>query len=122
MTKTYTHFINGEHFTGSSNRFGDVYNPTLGEVSAQVPFANRDDVDKALAAAEAAFPAWAATSVLQRSRIMARYTQLLYEHQPELAELVSSEHGKVFEDAMGSVLRGIEVAEFASGIPQLQKG
>lgn len=120
--KQYTHYINGEHFDGTSGRFGDIYNPSTGEKSAQVPLASKTEVENAIAAAEAAFPAWAATSVLQRSRILTKFTALLYERQPELAKLVSQEHGKVIEDAMGSVLRGIEVAEFASGIPQLQKG
>lgn len=120
--KNYTHLINGEHVGGTSGRFGDIYNPSTGEVSAQVPLASQDEVENAIAAAEAAFPAWAATSVQQRARIMTKFTALLYKHQPELAELVSLEHGKVIEDAMGSVLRGIEVAEFACGIPHLQKG
>lgn len=120
--KTYTHFINGEHFDGTSGRFSDVFNPSTGNKSGQVPLASQVEVENAIAAAQAAFPAWAATSVLKRARIMTKFTALLLEHQEELAELVSLEHGKVVEDAMGSVLRGIEVAEFASGVPQLQKG
>jgi len=120
--KQYSHYINGEHFDGASGRFGDIFNPSTGAKSAEVPLASKTEVENAIAAAEAAFPAWSATSVLQRSRIMTRFTELLYKHQPELAELVSREHGKVIEDAMGSVLRGVEVAEFACGIPHLQKG
>jgi len=122
MLKQYTHYINGEHVKGTSGRFGDIFNPSLGEKSADVPLASKSEVENAIAVAEAAFPAWAATSVLTRSRIMAKFVQLLYAHQEELAKLVACEHGKVVEDAMGSVLRGIEVAEFACGIPHLQKG
>ncbi len=120
--KHYTHYIGGEHFQGTSERYSPVFNPSTGEQSAQVPLASKSEVENAIAVAQAAFPAWSATSVLARSRIMTKFTALLYEHQAELAELVSREHGKVIEDAMGSVLRGIEVAEFACGIPQLQKG
>ncbi len=120
--KQYTHFIGGEHMNGTSGRFSDVFNPSTGAKSADVPLASKSEVENAIAVAEAAFPAWSATSVSQRSRIMTRFTALLYKHQPELAELVACEHGKVIEDAMGSVLRGIEVAEFACGIPHLQKG
>lgn len=116
------HFVNGEKVAGTSGRFGDVFNPSLGEKSADVPLASKSEVEDAIAVAEAAFPGWAATSVLQRSRVMSRMVHLMYKHQHELAELVCQEHGKVIEDAMGSVLRGIEVAEFASGAPQLQKG
>ncbi len=117
-----THYINGERVAGVSERFGDVFNPSLGVRASVVPLASKDEVEAAIAIAEEAFPAWAATSVLQRSRIMARYVQLLYRHQEELAKLVSMEHGKVVEDAMGSVLRGIEVCEFACGAPHAQKG
>jgi len=116
------HYINGEHVAGSSGRFGDVFNPSKGVKISETPLASKSEVEAAIAVAEEAFPAWAATSVLQRSRIMARYVQLLYKHQHELATLVSIEHGKVIEDAMGSVLRGIEVAEFACGAPHAQKG
>ncbi len=120
--KQYTHLIAGNAVDGTSGRFAPIYNPSTGQQSAEVPLANVSEVEQAIAAAEAAFPSWSGTSVLQRARIMTRFTALLYKHQPELAELVSREHGKVIEDAMGSVLRGIEVAEFACGIPHLQKG
>ncbi|MGI9292808.1 MAG: aldehyde dehydrogenase family protein, partial [Pseudomonadales bacterium] len=117
-----SHYIKGEHVAGTSGRFGDIFNPSRGVKISEVPLASKSEVEAAIAVAEAAFPDWAATSVLQRSRIMARYVQLLYKHQHELASLVSTEHGKVIEDAMGSVLRGIEVAEFACGAPHAQKG
>jgi len=116
------HYVNGERVTGNSGRFGDIFNPSLGVKSAEVPLASKAEVEAAIAVAQEAFPGWAATSVLQRSRVMTKFVHLLYEHQHELAELVSREHGKVIEDAMGSVLRGIEVAEFACGAPHQQKG
>ena len=116
------HFVNGERISGTSGRFGDVYNPSLGIKASEVPLASKSEVEAAIAAAQQAFPAWAATSVLARSRIMTKFVHLLYEHQHELATLVCNEHGKVIEDAMGSVLRGIEVAEFACGAPHQQKG
>jgi len=120
--KQLTHFVNGEHITGNSGRFGDVFNPSKGAKASEVPLASQSEVEAAIAVAQAAFPAWAATSVLARSRIMTKFVHLLYEHQHELATLVCNEHGKVIEDAMGSVLRGIEVAEFACGAPHQQKG
>ena len=116
------HFVNGERIAGTSGRFGDVYNPSKGIKASEVPLASSSEVEAAIAVAQEAFPAWAATSVLARSRIMTRFVHLLYEHQHELATLVCNEHGKVIEDAMGSVMRGIEVAEFACGAPHQQKG
>ena len=116
------HFVNGERIAGNSGRFGDIYNPSLGVKASEVPLASKLEVEAAIAIAQQAFPAWAATSTLARSRIMTKFVQLLYEHQHELATLVCNEHGKVIEDAMGSVLRGIEVAEFACGAPHQQKG
>ncbi|MFT5219754.1 MAG: malonate-semialdehyde dehydrogenase (acetylating)/methylmalonate-semialdehyde dehydrogenase [Planctomycetota bacterium] len=116
------HYINGEKVAGNGGRRGDIYNPSLGVKSSEVPLASKSEVEAAIAIAAEAFPGWSGTSVLQRSRVMARYVQLLYKHQHELATLVCNEHGKVIEDAMGSVLRGIEVAEFACGAPHAQKG
>ena len=117
-----SHYINGARVAGKSGRFGDIFNPSLGVKAAEVPLASQAEVEAAIAVAQKAFPAWAATSVLARSRIMNKFVHLLYEHQHELAELVCKEHGKVIEDAMGSVLRGIEVVEFACGAPHQQKG
>ncbi len=117
-----SHYVNGERIAGTSGRFGDIYNPSKGVKASEVPLASKSEVEAAIAVAQDAFPAWAATSVLARSRIMTKFVHLLYEHQHELATLVCNEHGKVIEDAMGSVLRGIEVAEFACGAPHLQKG
>ncbi|HXV73700.1 MAG TPA: CoA-acylating methylmalonate-semialdehyde dehydrogenase, partial [Sphingomonadales bacterium] len=122
MTKQLTHYIGGKHVKGQSGRFGDVFNPSKGEVSAKCPFASEDEVKAAISAAEQAFPAWSQTSVVRRSRVLMKYLELCNAHKDELAEMLSNEHGKVFEDAKGSVQRGIEVIEFAIGIPHAMKG
>ncbi len=116
------HFIDGKVTPGSSGRHGDVYNPATGKVSGRVAFASRSEVDAAVSAAAAAFPAWAATPPLRRARVLFRFKQLLDAHATELAGIVTAEHGKVLNDALGSVNRGIEVVEFACGIPHLLKG
>src|SRR5712675_969627 len=115
-------WINGQQAAPHSTRHGVVTNPATGEVIRTVPFADATDVDAAVKAAVAAFPAWRATPPLRRARIMNRFRDLVEQHQKELASLVSEEHGKVFLDAMGSVQRGIEVLEFAAGAPELLKG
>ncbi|HJV07232.1 MAG TPA: CoA-acylating methylmalonate-semialdehyde dehydrogenase, partial [Chromobacteriaceae bacterium] len=119
---TLSHYIGGELLTGQSGRFGEVYNPALGSVIAQVPLAGESEVNAAVAAARQAFPAWSALSPLKRARVMFKFKALLDEHQGRLAEIISREHGKVVSDAMGEVTRGLEVVEFACGIPQLLKG
>ncbi|MBB71080.1 MAG: methylmalonate-semialdehyde dehydrogenase (CoA acylating) [Legionellales bacterium] len=116
------HFINGHSEAGTSSRFGDIVNPATGEVTKHVPFANQADVDKAVQAAKAAFPDWAATPPIKRARIMFKYKELIEAHMDELAELVTNEHGKLLEDARGSITRGIEVIEYACGAPNLLKG
>jgi malonate-semialdehyde dehydrogenase (acetylating)/methylmalonate-semialdehyde dehydrogenase len=116
-----SHFINGQRAAGASGRFGDVFDPAQGRVAARVPFADTADVAAAVAAAKAAFPAWSATSPLQRARLMFKFKALLDAHHDELAELVTRDHGKLLSDAKGEVLRGIEVVEFACGIPNLLK-
>jgi malonate-semialdehyde dehydrogenase (acetylating)/methylmalonate-semialdehyde dehydrogenase len=116
------HFIHGEKRAGNSGRFGSIFNPSLGKKINSVPLASTTEVEDAITVAAAAFPAWAATSALSRARIMTKFVQLLYTHQKELAQLVAREHGKIIDDAMGSVLRGIEVAEFACAAPHLLKG
>ena len=121
-TPTLHHFINGRRVPGESNRFGDVYDPATGRVQARVPFATADEVGKAVRAAKAAFPTWAATPPSQRARILFRYRDVLEAHREELARICSSEHGKTLDDARGSVTRGIEIVEFTCGIPQLLKG
>jgi malonate-semialdehyde dehydrogenase (acetylating)/methylmalonate-semialdehyde dehydrogenase len=115
-------WINGERAASHGTRHGIVTNPASGETTRTVPFADATDVDRAVKAAVAAFPAWRATPPLRRARILNRFRELLEQHQKELAALVTEEHGKVFLDAMGSVQRGIEVVEFAVGAPQLLKG
>ncbi|MGH8518697.1 MAG: aldehyde dehydrogenase family protein, partial [Panacagrimonas sp.] len=106
----------------SSNRLGDVYNPATGQVTKRVVFADQDVVDQAVKAAAAAFPAWRDTPPLRRARVMQEFLALLKKNHKALAQIVTEEHGKTLEDAMGSVQRGIEVVEFACGIPQLLKG
>jgi malonate-semialdehyde dehydrogenase (acetylating)/methylmalonate-semialdehyde dehydrogenase len=105
-----------------AGRTGDVYNPATGEVSKKVPLADAKTVDAAVKAAAAALPAWRDTPPLRRARVMQKFLQLLQDNQQELARLVTEEHGKTLPDAAGSVQRGIEVVEFACGIPHLLKG
>jgi len=122
MAKTIPHFIGGKTVEGKSGRAGDVFNPATGEVSGRVALASKAELNDAVAIAAKAFPAWAAITPLQRSRIMFRFKQLLEARLDEAAAIVTSEHGKVLSDAKGSVMRGLEVVEFACGIPHLLKG
>jgi malonate-semialdehyde dehydrogenase (acetylating)/methylmalonate-semialdehyde dehydrogenase len=122
MTATIAHFINGQADFGNSARASDVFNPATGAVSGRVVLADADDVETAIAAAQAAFPAWAATTPLARARVLFKFKQLLEEHADEIALAITHEHGKVFSDAKGELTRGLEVVEFACGIPHLQKG
>src|SRR5215471_15676633 len=122
MAKTLHHWINGKLVEGTSGRFGDVFNPATGEKAASVPFASKDEVAKAVAVAKAALPGWSATPPLQRARILFRFKQLAEANLDAMAALVTSEHGKILSDAKGSCIRGLEVVEFACGIPQLLKG
>src|SRR6184192_1671176 len=117
-----THWINGQRVSGSSGRFGDVFNPATGKVQAKVPLANGAELEKAVAAAKAAFPAWAAQPPLRRARVMFRFRELFEQNLEKVAEILTSEHGKVFSDAKGEATRGLEVVEFATGIPHLLKG
>ena len=122
MSKTIEHLIGGHLVLGTSGRHGDVFNPATGAVSAQVAFASEQEVSAAVAAARAALPEWAATPPLTRARVLFRFKELLEKHKDELAHLVTEEHGKTVDDARGSVTRGIEVVEFACGIPHLLRG
>jgi malonate-semialdehyde dehydrogenase (acetylating)/methylmalonate-semialdehyde dehydrogenase len=122
MTKTLQHFIDGKPAEGRSGRFADVFNPATGEVAARVPLAGAAEIDRAVMAATAAFPAWAATTPLRRARVMFRFKELVESRLDELAALVTAEHGKVLNDARGSCQRGLEVVEFACGIPAQLKG
>jgi malonate-semialdehyde dehydrogenase (acetylating)/methylmalonate-semialdehyde dehydrogenase len=121
-TATISHFINGAVVATTSGRFADVFNPALGEPCAQVALGTAAEVDAAVAAALAAFPAWSNTPPLARARVLFRYLQLCQEHTDDFAAMLTREHGKTFSDAQGEVARGIEVVEFAVGIPHLLKG
>ena len=103
-------------------RRAPVFNPALGQVAREVALATPAEVDQAVAAAAAAAPGWAATPVLRRARVMFRFKEIVERHSDELAALITAEHGKVFSDAQGEITRGLEVVEFACGIPQLLKG
>ncbi len=116
------HFISGQIVAGTSGRAQDVFNPATGAVTGRTSLASAAEVHKAVAAAQAAFPAWADTSPLRRARVMFKFLELMNAHRDELARLITSEHGKVFTDAQGEVTRGVEILEFATGIPQLLKG
>ena len=117
-----SHFIHGQAVAGSSGRFGDVFDPATGQVTAQLPLASKSEVEDAIASAAAAFPAWAATTPLNRARVMFRFKELLEKHADEIAAAITAEHGKVLSDARGELTRGMEVVEFACGIPHLLKG
>ncbi|MFZ6754949.1 CoA-acylating methylmalonate-semialdehyde dehydrogenase [Undibacterium sp. Dicai25W] len=121
MTSVLQHFMNGQIFPSASGRQQDVFNPATGQVIAQVALASVDEVNTVVAAARAAAPAWAETAPLKRARVMFKFKELLDQHHQELAALITREHGKVLSDAMGEVTRGIEIVEFACGMPQLLK-
>jgi malonate-semialdehyde dehydrogenase (acetylating)/methylmalonate-semialdehyde dehydrogenase len=116
------HWIAGRAESGACERWGDVYDPACGEIRGQVALATQQDVDAAVTAAAEAFPAWSRTPVVKRARVMFRFKELIEKHLDELAAIVTAEHGKVISDARGSVQRGLEVVEFACGIPHLMKG
>jgi malonate-semialdehyde dehydrogenase (acetylating) / methylmalonate-semialdehyde dehydrogenase len=116
------HWVNGKPYEPRSDRHGDVYDPAAGEKTAEVAFAGVAEVDAAVAAAGAAAASWRSSSLTKRTRVMFAYRELVERHKQELATLVTGEHGKVLSDALGEVNRGLEVVEFACGIPQLLKG
>jgi malonate-semialdehyde dehydrogenase (acetylating) / methylmalonate-semialdehyde dehydrogenase len=116
------HHIAGRIVAGTSGRAQDVFDPATGAITGRVALANRGDVDAAVAAAQQAFPGWANTPPIRRARHMFRFLELLNKHQDDLARAITAEHGKVFTDARGEVSRGIDIVEFACGIPQLLKG
>ncbi|MES0874301.1 CoA-acylating methylmalonate-semialdehyde dehydrogenase [Sinimarinibacterium thermocellulolyticum] len=120
--ETLSHWIGGAAVAGTSGRWGEVFNPSTGEVTARVPFASVEELDRCVASAKAAAPAWAATPPLRRARVLFRYRQLLEAASEELAQTISREHGKTLADARGEIVRGLEVVEFACGIPDLIKG
>jgi malonate-semialdehyde dehydrogenase (acetylating)/methylmalonate-semialdehyde dehydrogenase len=119
---TITHYINGAKVDTASGRYADVFNPALGEPCARVALGTSEEVDAAVAAAARAFPAWSATPPLTRARVLMKYLQLCQQHTDEFAAMLTREHGKTFADAQGEVARGLEIVEFAIGIPHLLKG
>ncbi|GGT36393.1 CoA-acylating methylmalonate-semialdehyde dehydrogenase [Nonomuraea spiralis] len=119
--KSVKHWINGA-LTDGGGRTAEIFNPATGEVSGHVALASAADVDAAVAAAAAAFPAWRDASLVKRAQVLFRFRELMDAHRDELAALISAEHGKVHADALGEVARGLEVVEFACGIPHLLKG
>ncbi len=120
--KTIGHWIGGERVQGSSGRKGPVYNPATGEQTGEVDFASPEEIDRAVAAAKAAFSEWRTWSLSKRSELFFRIYDLFDEHREDLARLLTAEHGKVLSDALGEVQRGIEVIEYVCGIPTLLKG
>jgi malonate-semialdehyde dehydrogenase (acetylating)/methylmalonate-semialdehyde dehydrogenase len=120
--RTVTHWIGGKPATGESTRTGPVWNPATGEQQAEVLLASTVDVDTAVQAAAAAFPAWSQSSLSQRTKVLFGFRELVNARIQEIAEVVSDEHGKVVSDARGEVQRGLEVIEYACGIPTLLKG
>ncbi len=122
MTKTLCHYIDGKKVEGKSGRMGDIFNPATGDVTAQLPLATADEVRAVIHSSAAALPGWAATPPARRTQVLFKFRELLIEHTDELAELLSAEHGKTIPDAKGELDRGIEVVEFACGIPQSLKG
>jgi malonate-semialdehyde dehydrogenase (acetylating)/methylmalonate-semialdehyde dehydrogenase len=120
--KLISHWIGGSENKGTGARRGEVYNPALGEQIAEVCFADEKDIDVAVRAAQDAFPAWKDTSLAKRTSIMFAFRQLLDQRKGELAEIITTEHGKVVSDALGEITRGLEVVDFACGLPHLLKG
>lgn len=122
MVRELTHFIGGQHVPGTSGKFGDVYDPNIGRVQARVPLAAASEVEAAIANAAEAQPVWAAVNPQRRARVLMKFVSLVNDEMDSLAALLSSEHGKTIADAKGDIQRGLEVIEFAIGIPHLLKG
>ena len=120
--KNIYHFVNGKIFEGESKKTSDVYNPATGEVSAKVTLATKKEVDAVVDIAQQAFHSWSNTPPLQRARVLFKFKELIEKNSDELTKIIVSEHGKVYDDAKGSLTRGLEVVEFACGIPHLLKG
>src|SRR4051794_5027866 len=120
--KPINHWISGGAYAGQSGRSGPVFNPATGEQSGAVDFATAEEVDEAVQAAKAAFPAWRALSLAKRADLFFRIRELVHERREDIAKILTAEHGKVLSDATGEVTRGLEVIEFCCGIPHLLKG
>jgi len=117
-----SHFVGGCRIEGQSERYGDVYNPATGEIIRRVPLASKEEVQSIIENAARAFPDWSQTPPARRVQVLYRFRELLLKQLDEVAEILSLEHGKTLDDAKGSITRGLEVVEFACGIPQLLKG
>ena len=122
MSALVSHWINGQVVSDTGARAQDVFNPATGQATRRVELATLATVDAAVASARAAFPAWSDMPPIRRARIMNNFLALLNERKDELASIITQEHGKVFTDAQGEVMRGIDIVEFACGVPQLLKG
>lgn len=122
LMQTISHWIGGQPVAGSSDRTADVTNPATGQVEKRVPLADKADAELAIASAKAASSAWAGTSIAKRASVLFAFRELLNARKPELAAIITGEHGKVLSDALGEVSRGQEVVEFACGIAHLMKG
>src|SRR5215471_21389306 len=120
--KEFGHFVGGKLQPGQSGRFGDVFNPATGEIQAKVAFASRAEVRSAVGAAQKAFAEWSTVNPQRRARVLFNFKTLVEKNMDALAHLLSSEHGKVIADSKGDIQRGLEVIEFACGIPHLAKG
>src|SRR2546430_12943641 len=122
MPVELNHFIGGKKVPGKSGRLGEIFNPATGELAAKVPLASAEEVNAAVAVAKAALTDWAGAPPIRRARVMFKFRELIERHMDELGRIITAEHGKILSDAKGSVTRGLEVVEFACGIPQLLKG
>ena len=122
MTRTVSHWIGGQVVAGASGRQSDVFNPAIGEPVAKVDLASKAEIDKAVANAHAAYLEWREVTPLRRARVMFKFKELVEANHRQLAEMITTEHGKTVSDAMGEVVRGLEVVEYACGIPQMLKG
>ena len=120
--KLIEHFVGGKIIPGSSDKKGKIYNPATGEQESEVRLASKSDLDQAVEVAKKAFETWSLKPPLQRARVIFKFKELIEKNSEELTKLIVSEHGKVYEDARGSLTRGLEVVEFACGIPHLLKG
>jgi malonate-semialdehyde dehydrogenase (acetylating) / methylmalonate-semialdehyde dehydrogenase len=122
MTRTVSHWIDGKVVAGTSGRQSDIFNPAIGEVIAKADLASKAEIDKVVQIAQKAYLEWREVTPLRRARVMFKFKELIEANHRQLAEMVTAEHGKTISDAMGEVVRGLEVVEYACGIPQMLKG
>ena len=122
MVDPITHWIGGQPWSGAADRAGEIYDPATGRITGRVVFASAEVVDLAVTAAADAFGHWRRTSVAKRVQVLFKFHELLSARRDELASIIVAEHGKVHSDALGEIARGIEVLEYACGIPHLVRG